>query len=89
MYRLVSKYYMRIYDGRMREAINLWKLRNFKSITSNFSDVHSTHAEVVHGFNEKIVNVKDMNVSNCELHFRRIKKFKLWKQWQETRIYAD
>ena len=27
-------------------------------------------------------------MKNVELHFRRIKKFRLWKAWQETRFQA-
>jgi len=86
MYRLVSKYYVRIYQRYMKESINLWKNSSFVKITSNNSEVTGVHADVVKGFSERIVRVKDQNVSNCELHFRRKQKFRLWKAWQETRF---
>lgn len=58
----------------------------YRSIDTKLKDLTSNLHRTRESFKELIVAVKDNKDRCCELHFKRIAKFRLWKQWHSVRF---
>ena len=86
--KLLSKYFWRFNANFMRDAITRWKKCISMEASSELELVSANYAETVESFSGKMMRIKDQNMANCEHHFRKLRRNRVWFAWQKARQYA-
>lgn len=86
--RLLTKYFGRFNANFMKDAITRWKKCILMEASSELSLVSANYADTLGNFSEKMTRIKDQNMANCEHHFKKLRRNRVWFAWQKARQYA-
>lgn len=65
--------------------MSIWKRQAFKEVSSVECDVNNQYNELLQSVQNKFVKIKDHNVNNVLIYFRKKKRLIVWKAWLKQR----